>query len=692
MTTNFLHALLICCLLCAFSVVSFAQEPTQAPAPPAAIQIAGSTVPRLVSFSGVIKDAAGKPVTGPVSVTFSLFAEQEGGSPLWSEAQIVQADGQGKYAAYLGATDPAGLPLDVFSTGAARWLAIQTPEQPDQPRVLLVGVPYALKAADADTLGGKPPSAFLTTDSQAAQPSGTSAAAAPGAVAAAVTPATTPTGGGTTNYIPLWTSSTNLGNSILFQSGTSTMEVKGTFELPNIHAATTSTGYNSEPLDLYASVYNSSVGEADAQHFRWLAEPVANDTSSASGKLDLLFAPGNIVPAETGLSISSQGILTFASGQTFPGTGPGTIAGVTAGTDLTGGGSSGTVTLNVDTTKVPQLATANSFTGNQSVTGNMSATGLISAGGNITATGSVSGASLGAINGMSAGGNITASGGLSAYQTANSNGAEAVYAYAEGSTANTIGVYASTASSAGSGVYGVQVGPSAEGATAGDTAGLWGDTNQTGGTAVLGTADTGSAGTFYNFSESTPALSAMNGYFNSSIPAWGTVFQASGSSGYCTIDGAGNLRCTGSKSAVVPVDNGSRKVALYAVEAPENWFEDFGSGQLSGGVAHIDLESVFAQTVNTDVEYHVFVTPNDDCKGLYVTSKTAGGFEVHELGGGRSNISFDYRIVAHRKGYETIRLADKTKEFNGSKLSRRNANGASRPLTPKPATTTAPQQ
>jgi len=43
----------------------------------------------------------------------------------------------------------------------------------------------------------------------------------------------------------------------------------------------------------------------------------------------------------------------------------------------------------------------------------------------------------------------------------------------------------------------------------------------------------------------------------------------------------GDLFCTGSKSAVVPVDNGQRQVALYAVEAPQNWFEDFGSGRLT---------------------------------------------------------------------------------------------------------------
>jgi len=110
---------------------------------------------------------------------------------------------------------------------------------------------------------------------------------------------------------------------------------------------------------------------------------------------------------------------------------------------------------------------------------------------------------------------------------------------------------------------------------------------------------------------------------------------------------------------VVPAANG-RLVALYAVEAPENWFEDYGSATLSGGAATIRLEPVFTQTVNTAMSYHVFLTPKGDCRGLYVTNETEQGFEVRELNGGASNVAFDYRIIAHRRGYEHIRLADVT--------------------------------
>jgi hypothetical protein len=117
-------------------------------------------VPRLINFSGILKDASGKPLTGNVTLTLSLYGDQEGGSPLWVETHTVQIDDQGRYSLLLGSTLPGGLPLDLFTSGEAQWLGVQ-PQLPgavEQPRVLLVGMPYALKASDADTLGGLPAS------------------------------------------------------------------------------------------------------------------------------------------------------------------------------------------------------------------------------------------------------------------------------------------------------------------------------------------------------------------------------------------------------------------------------------------------------------------------------------------------------------------------------------------------------
>jgi hypothetical protein len=133
-------------------------------------------------------------------------------------------------------------------------------------------------------------------------------------------------------------------------------------------------------------------------------------------------------------------------------------------------------------------------------------------------------------------------------------------------------------------------------------------------------------------------------------------------SGKCMIDGDGGVSCTGKIGADASVDGGARKVSLYAMQSPENWFEDFGSGALTNGVATITLDPTFGQTVNTS-DYHVFLTPSGDCKGLFVSQKSSNSFEVRELGGGQSSVAFDYRIVAKRSGYENLRLADVTEKY-----------------------------
>jgi hypothetical protein len=190
--------------------------------------------------------------------------------------------------------------------------------------------------------------------------------------------------------------------------------------------------------------------------------------------------------------------------------------------------------------------------------------------------------------------------------------------------------------------------------------GVWGDTGQQFGFGVFGTADDGWAFVGYNNSPSGFANTWLENQETSYAYDPVLFVYGEGFGGECTIDVSGDLGCTGSVSAVAPVSGGSRKVALNAVQSPESWFEDAGSGQLSSGEAVVSIESVFGETVNTGVEYHVFLTPSGDCKGLYVAQKSATSFVVRELGGGASSIAFDYRIMAKRRGFETVRLLDKT--------------------------------
>lgn len=102
---------------------------------------------------------------------------------------------------------------------------------------------------------------------------------------------------------------------------------------------------------------------------------------------------------------------------------------------------------------------------------------------------------------------------------------------------------------------------------------------------------------------------------------------------------------------------------MFAPEAPEIVFQDYGVGQLVNGQVYIALDPVLKNSLHIDSEHplKVFVTLEGDCNGVYVTNKSADGFTVKELQNGTSNVSFSWQIVANR--------AD-TKDANGRVVSK----------------------
>ena len=113
-------------------------------------------------------------------------------------------------------------------------------------------------------------------------------------------------------------------------------------------------------------------------------------------------------------------------------------------------------------------------------------------------------------------------------------------------------------------------------------------------------------------------------------------------------------RQTGTKSAVVDAGAHGRRL-LYAIEAPEAWFEDLGAGELQGGVARVDLDPLFLETVVVSDEHPlvVQVAPAGPSGALWVETGT-DHFVVHDAGGGSA--PFHWRVAAKRRGMEGVRL------------------------------------
>jgi len=265
--------------------------------------------------------------------------------------------------------------------------------------------------------------------------------------------------------------------------------------------------------------------------------------------------------------------------------------------------------------------------------------------------------------------NATTGSSWGVYGVTNSNASNAygVVGYATSSSGTPKGVYGVATGATAVGVFGQHGSLSSSGSSFAGLAGFgtWGDGGTAGSPGVLGTADDSYGGYFVNNSLTKESVGALN------LNVSGFPFAAYGGVGGnlgCNIDSAGSLNCTGAKHAVVPIDGGARKVALSAIESPKNWFEDFGSAQLASGSIVVALDPDFTQTVNTGVEYHVFLTANGDCKGLYISNRTPVSFEVHELGGGSSSVPFSYRIVALRRNYENVRLEDHSNDPDPGKM------------------------
>jgi hypothetical protein len=161
----------------------------------------------------------------------------------------------------------------------------------------------------------------------------------------------------------------------------------------------------------------------------------------------------------------------------------------------------------------------------------------------------------------------------------------------------------------------------------------------------------------------------VHGYaYNSSNDRYGGYFAVAGNL-YAYVGGRYSntnrkIVGTGTVSTIVKNRSGER-ITLTCPEAPESVFQDFGIGQLVNGFAHITIDPDLAININVSEQkpLKVYVTLEGDCNGVYVTNKSAEGFDVIELQGGKSTVPFSWQIVATRAN-EAYTLKDGTVEVS----------------------------
>jgi hypothetical protein len=308
-------------------------------------------VPRTIRYAGYLQGSNGTPLSGVVGVRFAIYKDESTTSSIWSESQNVILDSKGHFTAFLGAASPQGVPLDIFESTEARWLGVSTDDGIERPRMLLTSVPYALAAADAQTVGGKRPEEFLSIKQYEAlsnrqlQPGsakGHSAIALDGSANPSASQALSFEA--TASVGPSFVSDATIGAPLQVQSPVMVQNLNADllhglgaenfaqtassnrFSAPQLFNQGLSlegplpigtTGQTSPPVDFKSRVFDSGANSFQDRLFRWQAEP-ASSTTSVPDRLSLLFGSGTNSPNETGLSVNSDGTINFASGQQFP--------------------------------------------------------------------------------------------------------------------------------------------------------------------------------------------------------------------------------------------------------------------------------------------------------------------------------------------------------------------------------------
>lgn len=114
-------------------------------------------VPGLINFQGMLTDEAGTSLDGTFNLYFRIYDAATGGTQLWAEEQDGVLVTNGVYNVQLGVN--TGLSADIF-TGDARYLQVEVYNSDTgtwevlSPRLRLTSTAFALRAGDAETLGG----------------------------------------------------------------------------------------------------------------------------------------------------------------------------------------------------------------------------------------------------------------------------------------------------------------------------------------------------------------------------------------------------------------------------------------------------------------------------------------------------------------------------------------------------------
>ena len=239
-------------------------------------------------------------------------------------------------------------------------------------------------------------------------------------------------------------------------------------------------------------------------------------------------------------------------------------------------------------------------------------------------------------------------------------GENAMAIFGTGSGKYSIGVQGNSTGAKGTGVEGVSQEIGVSGISTGSTSPSY----ETG--ALTGTAE--GVNGVYGFSRGRDG-----GFFESNTANYDALFlladnangamlgaSNSATDSFFDVDANGNgvfsgiVEASGFQTDVRTRDG--QHLGAFNAQSTRPTIEDTGTARMTNGEGSVRFDSAFSRSVDLRQGYQVFLTPDGETRGLFVSGKYEGGFMVREIEHGRSTIYFDYRVVAHPVGSTIQRL------------------------------------
>lgn len=625
-------------ILLVLAVCVFAQQPD---------------VPQVFRYAYTVPESQRVNSGASLDATVRIYSNDLGGSPIWLERFRLVPDTNWRLSIYLGSTT-GGLPPSIFQANAARWISVQIEAYEESPRAALISVPYALKARDADTLGGLPASAYLVnlTRLGTAGDNNSRTTTTGTTTYQYLTP-------GALNLVPKYINSTDLGGSQITDTGLGVgIGNTNPQEMLDVQGRTLLRSTSRGPAGLWLGTNDASSA------FIGLS---ANDPASSlvfshggfprltltqAGQVGIgVDAPTSALHVKGDIKLSS-GALFFPDGtslSTAPVIGVGSTA-ITAGDSSIIIGTSNAATtvavadLGVTSTKIADFSVTTAKIADGSVTAAKLAPGAITASGfaglgqnNFTGeqTVQINNSITHGINSY----NSSASGpSVAMFGETSSTTGLAIEAHAAATTGKAVALHASTESTTGYGTYSVA------NATTGNNYGVYGVSRSNGGTGVMGDA-LATSGTTYGVYGQTAAGNYSAGVYgissnaNTTDTSYGVYGKANGIYGIGVIGKATNSA----------ISNGAPIGVLGSTISPLGVGGQFINQANTGNV-------IVAQNLNGNV-WRVDISGNEYMAGTVHTGGADFAESVEPATGSRSLEPGDVLVIAD-SGDRQVQLSD----------------------------------